>query len=110
MPSATPRSSTSRASGAGRLHVGAAQHCHHLADRALRRADLHALDVLGHHHLLLAVIAARLEHEGEAEVRVLHLGGGVLAVPRIECRRSLLGVEKVKGNCPAEMIGKRPGW
>ena len=46
------------------LHIGAAQHGHHLADRALRRADLHALDVLGQHHLLAPVIAARLEHEG----------------------------------------------
>ncbi len=88
------------------LHVGAAQHGHHLPDRALRRADFHALDVLGQHHFLAAMIAARLEHEGEAEVRVLHLLRGVLTVPGIERRRALLGVGEHEGQLSGRDDGK----
>src|SRR5215471_2235702 len=43
------------------------------------------------------MIAAWLENEGHAEVRILHFAGSVLAVPRIECRCALLGVGKHEG-------------
>ena len=74
------------------LHIGTAQHGHHLADGALGRADFHTLYVLGRHHLLLAVIGAGIVNEGEAEMRVLHLLGRVLAVPGVERRGSLVAV------------------
>ena len=49
-------------------------------------------------------------HEGEAELDVLHLLGGVFAIPGVERPRAALGVAEIRnGNSPAAMIGKRPG-
>ncbi len=79
------------------LHVGTAQHGHHLSDRALRRANLHALDVFRHHDLLLAVIRAGIVDEGEAEMRVLHLLCGMLAIPLVERRSALVGIGEGEG-------------
>jgi hypothetical protein len=58
-------------------------------------ADLHALDVVGHRDLLGARMErARVVHEGEAELDVLHLRLGVLAVPGVDRLRAALGVRE----------------
>ena len=76
-----------------RLHIGAAEQRDERGHRGVRRPDLHALDVAGHGDLLrLGVERAGIVHEGEAELDVLHLLLGVLAVPVIERLRAALGV------------------
>ncbi len=71
------------------LDIRAAKLGHKLGDRALRRAHLNAAQILRHHDLLARVQGARVVNEGEAEVRILHLGRGVFAIPRVERRSAL---------------------
>jgi len=49
------------------------------------------------HNLLPAVTGAGIVDEGEAEMRVLHLLGRVLAIPGIERNRALVAVGEGKG-------------
>ena len=96
--SATPFSMMSRTSGSGGLHVGAAEGGHQRGDGGMRGSDLHALDVAGHHDLLgLGVERAVVVHEAEAELDVLHLGAGVLAIPLVERLRAALGIRHHEG-------------
>jgi tripartite-type tricarboxylate transporter receptor subunit TctC len=60
-------------------------------------AHLHALDVGGQHDLLARVQAAGVVHEGEAELHVLHLLGGIGAVPGVHRGAAALGVGDLEG-------------
>ena len=80
------------------LHVRAAQHRHHLPDRALGRAHFRALDVVRCHDLRLGVERAGIVDEAEAEFRVLHLLLGIGAVPGIERLRAFLAIAEHEGD------------
>ncbi len=96
--SATPLLQDVAHLGRARLHVGAAELRHERGHGGVRGADLQALDVAGRHDLLgLGVEGAGIVHEAQAELHVLHLVRGILAIPGVERLRPALAVGHQEG-------------
>ena len=75
------------------LDIGPPELGHEARDGGLGGADLHAFDVFGHDDFLGARMeGAGIVDEGEAELDVLHLLVGVLAIPGVDGLRAALAV------------------
>src|SRR5215831_812934 len=78
--------------GRARLNIDAAQLAHEGSHGGVRGSDLQAPDVARHQDLLVGMERARIVDKGETEFHVLHLAGGIFAVPGIERLGSALGI------------------